>query len=129
MTAHPPAPASGPTLTPTRLLAGTWEGVLSAPGDTPPRLAATHLGQAIDGVTLTPLTGGQWAVRVPVPPEAIADGVQTIVIAEADSGTSLASFTLVAGDPLAEDLRAEIALLRAELDMLKQAFRRHAAAG
>ena len=40
-------------------------------------------------------------------------------------GEVLASFTLVAGVPLEEDLRAEISLLRAELDLLKKAFRRH----
>ena len=37
----------------------------------------------------------------------------------------LASFSIVAGDALAEDIRAELSLLRAELDMLKKAFRRH----
>ena len=37
----------------------------------------------------------------------------------------LGSFSIVAGDALAEDIRAELTLLRAELDMLKKAFRRH----
>jgi hypothetical protein len=37
----------------------------------------------------------------------------------------LGSFSIVAGDALAEDIRAELSLLRAELDMLKKAFRRH----
>ena len=31
----------------------------------------------------------------------------------------------LAGEALAHDIRAEIDLLRAELDMLKRAFRRH----
>jgi hypothetical protein len=123
------APATLLHLTPTRLLAGVWEGLLTAPEGATPRLAATHLGQSLDGVALAPLSGGQWSVRVPVPPDTISDGVQTFVVTDADTGATLASFTLVAGEPLAEDLRAEIALLRAELDMLKQAFRRHAAAG
>ena len=68
--------------------------------------------------------GGTWVVRVPVPPEAVANGVQTVVVAEAE-GEVLGSFALVAGEALAPDLRAEIDLLRAELDMLKRAFRRH----
>jgi hypothetical protein len=123
------APATLLHLTPTRLLAGVWEGLLTAPEGASPRLAVTHLGQAIEGVALSPHTGGQWSVRIPVPPDTISDGVQTFVIADADTGATLASFTLIAGEPLAEDLRAEIALLRAELDMLKQAFRRHAAQG
>ena len=37
----------------------------------------------------------------------------------------LGDFTLMAGDAVADDLRAEVELLRAELDMLKRAFRRH----
>ena len=37
----------------------------------------------------------------------------------------LAQFTLVAGQPLDEDIRAELSLLRAELDLLKRAFQRH----
>jgi hypothetical protein len=37
----------------------------------------------------------------------------------------LASFAFLAGDALSEDIRAEMDLLRDELDMLKRAFRRH----
>ncbi|MDA8740151.1 hypothetical protein N9M73_03340 [Rhodobacteraceae bacterium] len=39
----------------------------------------------------------------------------------------LARFTLIGGDLVDQDLRAEIDLLRAELDLLKRAFRRHCA--
>lgn len=40
-------------------------------------------------------------------------------------GVTLARFTLVAGQALEEDIRAELNLLRAELDLLKRAFQRH----
>ena len=43
----------------------------------------------------------------------------------ADWEEVLGSFTLIAGEALGDDLRAEVSLLRAELDMLKRAFRRH----
>lgn len=65
---------------------------------------------------------------MPIPAERIADGVQTFVIRDRRTDQGLASFAIVAGDALAEDIRAEIGLLRAELDMLKKAFRRHCAA-
>ena len=60
-----------------------------------------------------------------MPQEAICDGVQTFAIREAASDEVLGSFTLIAGEALGDDLRAEVSLLRAELDMLKRAFRRH----
>ncbi|NCO85924.1 MAG: hypothetical protein GW886_04745 [Rhodobacterales bacterium] len=114
------------TLTRTRLLAGQWEAVLSAPDGARPEIAVTHLGRALAGVEVTQTEeAGQWLLRVPVPLEAIADGVQTFVITDAATGAQLDSFTIIAGEALAEDLRAEIDLLRAELDMLKRAFRRH----
>lgn len=105
-----------------RLSRGVWEGVLE--GEGPPRLVATHDGREVPGVTVA-AEGGAWVVRVPVPPEAVGDGVHTVVVRDEGTGETLASFALVAGEALAPDLRAEIDLLRAELDLLKSAFRRH----
>lgn len=117
------------SLTKASLRDGIWEGVLTASGaanDVPPPLAALHLDQPVPGLTITPDgEAGRWIVSLPIPAELISDGVQTFVIADADSGEHLASFSLLAGDALAEDIRAEMDLLRAELDMLKRAFRRH----
>ncbi len=115
-------------LTRTRLVAGMWEGLLTGPDGAAPRLAVTHLGQALDGVQVSPHAAGQWIVRIPIAASLISDGVQTFLIADADDGTLLDSFTLIAGDALDQDIRAELSLLRAELEMLKNAFRRHAAA-
>ena len=67
----------------------------------------------------------EWVLRVPVPADRIADGVQTFLIRDGDSGEVLDSFALLAGEALSQDIRAEMALMRAELDLLKQAFRRH----
>ncbi len=115
------------TLTKTRLKEGIWQGVLVLPGAAAdaPDLKVTHLGKAVPNVAVTQSGPGQWIVQVPIPAETIADGVQTFVVAEAASGVTLASFAIMGGDPLAEDIRAEIDLLRAELDLLKRAFRRH----
>jgi hypothetical protein len=113
-------------LTKTRIHAGTWEGVLTG-ADTPPDITVTHNGQEIEGATLRedPQEEGQFRVAVPIPPELLSEGVQTFIISEPASGERLASFTVVTGQPLDEDFRAEMELLRAELDMLKRAFRRH----
>lgn len=105
-----------------RLRRGVWEGVLE--GGEAPRPVATHEGREVPGVTVE-AEGEAWVVRVPVPPEAVGDGVHTVVVRDEGTGETLASFALVAGEALAPDLRAELDLLRAELDLLKSAFRRH----
>lgn len=116
---------SGLTLTKTRLVNGVWEGELKGVvGDEVPALSLTHLNDSLDGIKVTQ-EGNRWFVRANVPVERLADGVQTFVISEADSGEKLASFALLTGEALSDDMRAEIDLLRAELDMLKRAFRRH----
>lgn len=114
------------TLTKTRIYAGVWEGLLTGGGKTAPVLTVRHLGEIVPGITLTDgPEAGSWFVQVPVPAALLADGVQTFVISDEATRTTLASFAFLSGDALSEDIRAEVDLLRAELDMLKRAFRRH----
>ncbi|SLN21419.1 hypothetical protein ROJ8625_00804 [Roseivivax jejudonensis] len=116
------------TLTKTRFIEGVWEGVISGESADvpPPEVLVTHLEQSLPGVVVTGSDGpGTWVLRVPVPVTLIGDGVQTFVISDARTGDTLDSFALIAGEALGEDIRAEMALLRAELDLLKRAFRRH----
>lgn len=113
------------TLTKTQLRSGVWEGELTGAGATEPKLTASHLGEVIEGLQVSHDTAHDvWRVTVPIPARLISDGVQTFIICD-DQDNVLDSFTLISGQALAEDMRAEIALLRSELDMLKQSFRRH----
>jgi len=113
-------------LTKTRFLDGVWEGLLTSQSNSAnkPAMDVTHRDRTVEGVTLDSSDIG-WVIRIPVPSTAIADGVQTILVVDKTTDQSLGSLTLIGGDPLSEDIRAEIDLLRAELDMLKRAFRRH----
>lgn len=113
-------------LTGSRIKAGVWEGLLTGQG-TPPHLEVMHLEKSLDGVRVTEVSGtpDQWAVQVPIPLHALNDGVQTFIIRDTGTRQTLAHFTLIADTLMAEDIRAEIDLLRAELDLLKRAFRRH----
>ncbi len=115
------------TLTQTRIANGIWEGVLSGAGDTPPAIEARNQGQPLAGVEILPVPGkpDHFAVRLPIPPAVLHEGVQTVLFHLGDR--VLAQFVIIAGVPLEEDLRAEISLLRAELDLLKRAFQRHCA--
>lgn len=114
------------TLTKARISGGVWTGILTGhDDDAPPRLTLTHKGDVVGSLTTVRQADGSWTVDAPVPPDRLADGVQTFVITDAATDTTLASFAFLAGDALAEDIRAEMDLLRDELDMLKRAFRRH----
>lgn len=115
-------------LTKLRLIEGGWHGALKHHGreDWKPNIEVTHLDFSVDGVTAEEdRVEEHWRVSVPIPVDRIADGVQTFVIRDRSEERVLASFSIVAGDALAEDICAELSLLRAELDMLKKAFRRH----
>jgi hypothetical protein len=115
-------------LTKTRMANGVWEGILTRGESTEgvPEIRVMHMDQPVTGVEVTANgEAGNWILRVPVPMHAIADGVQTFTMFDVEDDTKLGAFTLIAGEALADDMRAEVDLLRAELDMLKRAFRRH----
>lgn len=116
---------TGLTLTQTRITGGIWEGLLTGVEGPAPALAARHEATDLPGVELQPVPGkvGNFAVRVPIPASVLSEGVQTILLHL--DGEVLERFTLIAGVPLEDDLRAEISLLRAELDLLKRSFQRH----
>lgn len=115
----------GARLTQTRIRAGVWEGILTGVGAGLPQLEVLHLERPLTGVQIAPVPGreGDYSVRVPIPAEALSEGVQTFLIRSGHD--TLAHFSIITGVAMEDDLRAEIDLLRAELDMLKRAFRRH----
>lgn len=111
-----------------RIAGGVWEGILTG-GGASPVIEALHEGRVVEGVEVRPLPGkaGCFAVQVPIPAWALNDGVQSFLVQS--GGIVLARFTLVAGQPPDQDIRAELGLLRAELDLLKRAFQRHVREG
>lgn len=110
-----------PTLTPIRFENGLWQGHLQAESE--PTVKVQYLGAALTDVRVAPAEDG-WLISIPVPVAALSDGVHSFVIVDAASTDKLGDFTIIAGAPATDDLRAEVGLLRAELDMLKRAFRR-----
>jgi len=114
-------------LTRTRFQAGLWEGILDGAGAGTPQLEVFHRDRALGGLAVTPdpAQPTRYRVSFPVPADLLSDGVQTILIRDADSGEALDSLTIVAGLAPEDDIRAEMDLLRTELDLLKRAFRRH----
>ncbi len=116
------------TLTKIRLRHGVWEGrITGAPATGKrPEVNVTWLDQPVEQVELSEgADPSYWDLKITVPIDAISDGVQSFLIVDAETDTKLGDFTLIAGEPVSDDLLAEVQLLRAELDMLKRAFRRH----
>ena len=109
------------------LRGGTYRGVLTGGGAAPSLSAAC--GDAALPVTVAALEGGEWQVEVDLSALRLSEGCQTVVIREGDA--VLDALGIVAGlDAMPEgDLRAELDLLRAEVEMLKGAFRRHVREG
>ena len=117
------------------LRGGVWRGQVRrarAPG----RILLVHMGEVVGEAGVKPLSEGVWHVSAQLPVDRLTDGAATFALHE-DSGVGgdalqpasacLATLPLIAGQALHRDLRAELTLLRAELDLLKREFRRHAA--
>lgn len=117
------------TLTKKRITNGIYEGIFTNTKGTTtaPALELTLLGQSVGEVFIDQISdkNGTWLIRCKIPADTISDGVHSFLICAQGSSQIMDRFTIIAGDPLDDDLRSEINLLREELDMLKRAFRRH----
>lgn len=115
------------------LKGGLWRGRLS--GEQPPgRVVLVHHGEVVAEAQLRPEGENAWQVEVQLPGEVLSEGVQTLLLVadeggeEPGAGLTLARLALMAGRPLDEDLLAEMAALRSELELVKRELRRIGAA-
>lgn len=115
------------TLTTTRLHNKVWEGrIKNASGGDQPAITVLFKDQPVEDVLIEATeSAGLWAIKIPIPDHSISEGVQTFLVMDAKKNVELGAFSIIAGEIAGDDLRAEVELLRAELDMLKRAFRRH----
>lgn len=121
---------SGPTETLTRiaLRGGVYMGALWS--RQPTAIEALHDGRVVAEARLTRAPGQDDThhVALDLPASILTDGVQVIELRSAATGAVLDRIAILAGNDLTENLAAEVALLRAELDLLKDAFRAYARA-
>ncbi|MFT5059956.1 MAG: hypothetical protein ACI9AX_000273 [Polaromonas sp.] len=106
---------------------GVWSGILfgAAKSKKAPALEALLEGAVLGGLKITPRANmaSAWDVRLTLGAGFLQDGSSCILFRLA--GAELGSFTIQAGPVAKGDQAGELALLRAELDMLKRAFRAH----
>ena len=115
------------SLTRVRLSGGQYEGLLTAADGAGVEAVVEGRVIATASVSQDPDRAASWRVALDLPADVISDGVKVIALRSIASGEVLDRVTLMSGAPLDEDIRAELALLRDELEMLKRAFRRHCA--
>lgn len=106
---------------------GCWSGELIAA--TPPaRVALVHRGNAVAQASLRQIGPDRWILSADLPGTVVDQGAQAVALVAGDPGDAgsqvLGHLTLVAGTVIADDVLAEVAQLRAELDLLKREFRR-----
>ncbi len=105
-----------------RLRSGEWIVELSAPEQ--PALEVSFRGEALEDGIWEDLGEGRWRLRQPVPVGMLDEGAQSFVLADS-TGDVVARLSLLAGEPVAQELVAQVERLQAELDLLKRAFRAH----
>lgn len=116
---------------------GQWRGRLHDLRDRPARVVLVRHAQVLSQARLTADGDNAWLVEVDLPREILTEGLQTLILRTDDGaegqtevqpgGLVLARLPVLAGQPLDDDMTAEIAALRAELELLKREFRRFAA--
>ncbi|WP_376875521.1 hypothetical protein [Albirhodobacter sp. R86504] len=106
-----------------RLRAGRWEGIVTS--DAAPEIEVLHLDKPIGAPELEDMGKGRWRVSVMIPAALLSEGILSFIVFDKIAQDKIGEFIINAGLPVGEDLRAEVDLLRAELDLLKKAFRRH----
>ena len=109
------------------MTAGVWRGTLAGfDGQDAPRICVMLYDRLV--TEIEPVRGenqDDWHLSFKLETEHLSSGVQTFLFVTADTKETIGSFPIVSGDALAQDQRAEIDLLRAELDMFKRVFRQH----
>ncbi len=111
-----------------RVQGGCWIGHVRSddPAFGKAEIALVLAGEEVAPVRVAPAEEpGLWRLEAEIPAGLIEEGVQTFTIERAGDVAPLASFSILAGVPLAADIRAELDLLRAELELVKRVLRRH----
>ncbi|MDJ0858835.1 MAG: hypothetical protein QNJ03_07140 [Dinoroseobacter sp.] len=114
------------TLVQTSFKKAVWTGRLKRkdPGPTP-ALRASLNGTLPLELEIAAAAGlaQTWNVQLRVPDEGLTEGTHLILIEDQEACEILYRIPIIAGIAASDDMRAEIAALRAELDQLRSAFR------
>lgn len=110
---------------------GIWTALLDLPRSTMPDLEVVHDGKPLAGMTLSAAADEKrgWRLAIPIPAGTLSDGVQIYMVRDVANDTVIGHIPILMGEGLADSLTAEVALLRAELEVVKRALLQLAAPG
>ena len=94
------------------IISGKYTGILRARGEgnPTPALEMIHLVNVVGQVHVEPVGADwdNWEVTAEIPQEFLMDGVQKLLFVLGGQTEILDRFSIITGEPLEEDLRAEI---------------------
>lgn len=111
-----------------RIRRGVCEGRVRGGGDGAPELRF-EAGETVLAAPRVSADAEGWVFALELPGALLDEGARSVLIFDAAADVQIGQFALSVGEALAEDLRAQVAQLRAELDLLKAAFRREMRGG
>lgn len=112
------------SLTKTGFTGGVWQGELRGTSQGA-GLKVWRDGKRVDGLSVAAgATSDVWDVAFSVPAEALGDASAVFLFRFQGQVEPLETLTLLSGAALCGDPRAELAALRAEVDLLKTVLRR-----
>lgn len=114
---------AGAELVESRIQGGRWSGLVRLVGASP-GFAVSLDGEELAGLSEEPAGKGLVRLTLDLPSRVISEGMRMFLVRPRGAAEPLGRFVLFAGQAIDGDALAEIALLRAELDLLKAAFRR-----
>ena len=102
--------------------AGCWHGLVAATER--PRISIRSGVQASSAQHVLADEPGRWTVEAAIPADMISDGIHAFAIIDESDDRQLGAFTIAIGAVTGDDIVAEVAALRGEIELLKAAFRR-----
>lgn len=109
-----------------RIEHGRWEAELEIQNAETPVVELIHRGECIAEAPARSADGqGRWQVSLDLPAHLMSDRTQTCLVRLKGQPEVIGRFAILAGEALEGDIFAELEALRAELDLLGRAFRRH----
>lgn len=115
------------TLTTLGFHAGIWNGRITGP--VPNEIEVLCADETLEGVEIAPDGKNAALISVPILSDHLNEGINTFLVVNKETKSEIGGFGIAIAYCGDDNIRAEVQLLRAELNLLKKALRSHVADG